>query len=619
MKNLNYSYTDYTVILKRIINPFLKEYEKNKFDDVLPNKLATIYSDQVQRMENFSRPLWGLVFFPMHIDSEDLVFKYIIECLNPSSVNYWGDIFDYDQRIVEILPVILFIYKYSKEKEICKENYEIIEKWFNQINHVLSSDNNWQCFILLTNTVLKILGLRFSSKKIEESINKIEKMYLGHGWYSDGIQTNQRDYYIAFGIHYYLLLYCFLCESNEIKAENIDRYKKRSIEFADSFIYWFADNGSGLPFGRSLTYKFAQSAFWSMIILAKAKPENNCYYKRILDNNIAWWMKQEIFTKESFISIGYAYENELVTEYYNGPGSSYWALKSFAILLLPKNDAFFATVPTKLQLDNRIKIDEAFMTICRSLGHSYAFVNGQNTVNKFGHTESKYEKFVYTTIFGFCVSKSYLSPELLACDSNLSITLNNVDFIARHSTVIDNSNDYQVSKWEPISGISIISIVFPGAPFHIRVHYIDSNMSFKMYDSGFTVDCISSHEDIQNGCAYIKNTNYESAAYSIIGGGEPSFIHAVPNTNLLFPRSTFPTINLHINRGRTVVCNGFLGGKSGISSQFIIPKVRVDDSRIIIDGKCYNVNLHGYKKPNATIDILKNILKYMRKVKRSIL
>ena len=44
------------------------------------------------------------------------------------------------------------------------------------------------------------------------------------------------------------------------------------MTFAKTFIYWFADNGEAVPYVRSLTYRFAQCAFWSACLLADIRP-----------------------------------------------------------------------------------------------------------------------------------------------------------------------------------------------------------------------------------------------------------------------------------------------------------------------------------------------------------
>ena len=74
------------------------------------------------------------------------------------------------------------------------------------------------------------------------------------------------DYYISFGIHYYGLIYAWAVERDD--PERARTFKERAARFAGDFLYWFEDGGRAVPFGRSLTYRFAQGAFFSALALA---------------------------------------------------------------------------------------------------------------------------------------------------------------------------------------------------------------------------------------------------------------------------------------------------------------------------------------------------------------
>ena len=67
---------------------------------------------------------------------------------------------------------------------------------------------------------------------------------------------------MSFGIHFYCLLYARFMEKED--PEHTALFKERAKTFSESFIYWFDDEGKALPFGRSLTYRFAQAAFFRL-------------------------------------------------------------------------------------------------------------------------------------------------------------------------------------------------------------------------------------------------------------------------------------------------------------------------------------------------------------------
>ena len=46
--------------------------------------------------------------------------------------------------------------------------------------------------------------------------------------------------------------------------------------------------------------------------------------------------EQRYFTTDGLLSVGYDYQNMVFAEGYNGPGSPYWAFKTFILLAVPK-------------------------------------------------------------------------------------------------------------------------------------------------------------------------------------------------------------------------------------------------------------------------------------------
>lgn len=607
---------DYINVLKDIVRPAIGFFDEKESCVSLPGYYATSYDDSVLQLESFSRLLWGLLHLDNTFMDENAIIRMICNGVNPESRCYWGKIENYSQKIVETFPVLFYlINKESAFDKLTGNEKNNIEKWFGQINSVKVSENNWEFFVILANIALKELGLQYSEKSIEQSWNKIEKMYLGNGWYADG-NTNQRDYYISFAMHFYSLIY-YKFTNNKDRKEKI---KERALLFSKKFISWFDENGSAIPFGRSLTYKFAQVAFWSALVYSEIDRNNNAFYKGIINRNIRWWLSKDIFSQEGLLTIGYAYENQTFSEYYNGTGSSYWCLKSFLFLMLPENNDFFYIKETELPvLSNVYDIPEAKMIICRYEGVPYAFVNGQRSVNCFGHTECKYEKFVYSTLFGFCISKSYLSLELLSADSNLAISFNNKDFSARHACQkYINQEDEQISIWTPQEGVMIKSVIIPSAPRHVRVHLIKTDKRILLVDHGFAAKKEDAVKECKEGVARVKNNIQISSVESIIGNGEPIIVESVPNTNAIYNRVLIPAIKWELNPGNYVLCDEVVGcsnyasAGTGFSGRIRLSNktIRVGEHEVPLD----DCNEEPYKITGC----LKKIKKAIKRIKRTV-
>lgn len=83
--------------------------------------------------------------------------------------------------------------------------------WLRQMNEHDMPKNNWRYFRILTNMMFRLLGLECSKERLEEDFGLMESFYTGDGWYCDG-NPGQVDYYVAFAIHYYGLLYAKLMD-----------------------------------------------------------------------------------------------------------------------------------------------------------------------------------------------------------------------------------------------------------------------------------------------------------------------------------------------------------------------------------------------------------------------
>src|SRR5699024_6189 len=158
--------------------------------------------------------------------------------------------------------------------------------------------------------------------RLQEALEKIDSFYLGNGWYSDG-KNFQRDYYVAFAFHFYGLLY-----SRFSKDAHAEKFKKRAVRFSEDFIYWFDETGRSLPFGRSLTYRFAHVSFWVALILSdvyEKTPYSLGQIKKLILDHLCFWKEQPITASANGnLSIGYGYSQQLLSEDYNSPGSPMW-------------------------------------------------------------------------------------------------------------------------------------------------------------------------------------------------------------------------------------------------------------------------------------------------------
>ena len=174
------------------------------------------------------------------------------------------------------------------------------------------------------------------------SLELIESYRLGTHWYVDGGLGNV-DYYIPFAFHTYGLMYAAanrLGLGNDALAE---QFRERAALFAGDFQHWFAPDGAAVPFGRTLTYRFAMSSFWGALAWADVEALPWGVVKGLSMRNLRWWATRPISDRDGVLSIGYAYDNRRLCEGYNSAGSPYWCMKAFGALAAPADHPFWTS------------------------------------------------------------------------------------------------------------------------------------------------------------------------------------------------------------------------------------------------------------------------------------
>lgn len=144
--------------------------------------------------------------------------------------------------------------------------------WLRQINARELPHCNWLFFRVLVNLALDAVGAGGDAQLVEQDLAEIESWYVGDGWYSDGNPgvKPQRDYYIPWAIQYYGVLYSVYAAKRD--PGRAARFRDRALAFGRQFAAWFDTDGAAVPYGRSLTYRFAQSAFYAACLWAGLAP-----------------------------------------------------------------------------------------------------------------------------------------------------------------------------------------------------------------------------------------------------------------------------------------------------------------------------------------------------------
>ncbi len=403
---------------------------------------------------------------------------------------------------------------------------------------------------------LRTVGEEYDESKMLSALDRLDEFYLGDGWYSDG-DTPQRDYYIPFAMHYYALIYATYAREND--AERVQRYRDRARAFAQDFIHWFASNGSSIPYGRSLTYRFAQGAFWGSLAFANIEALPWGVIKGLFLRHIRYWSQQPIFNSDGTLSIGYNYPNLNMAEQYNSPGSPYWAMKFFLPLAIPDPHPFWQAEELPLPDLAREKYQEhPHMILTRDATNSQvvALAGGQSAPWA-RHGGEKYAKFAYSTAFGFSVPTGKRGLTQVAADSMLALS-DDGEYYRVRETILAFKHEMGTlySRWQPMPHVEVETWLIPHLLWHLRVHHIRNDYTLWSAEGGFAVNRNGDHplrlKGIQESGEGFAWTSYLSGASGIrdlLGQRHGEIVRVDPNSNLIAQRTLLPTLLAKLDAG----------------------------------------------------------------------
>ena len=530
-----------------VLNP-LKPFYSESGARIHVGVTSTHYENDTIPMEAFARPLWGLVPFwtggGSDAEFEELYRKGLEAGSDPSHPDYWHTCRDYDQKFCE-MAAIAFGMLFCPEKvwePLSERGKDNLVEWLWEINRHECCACNWQFFSIMTNVALYKAGRPYDKKRLQEGLDCIDAYYDAGGWYNDG-NGGDKDYYNPFVMVTYGMVYARFMEKED--PERCRRFIERALTFGKDYIYWFSEDGSTFAYGRSMTYRFAQAAYFSVCVLCGVEVFPLPVLKGILARHLTHWLNLPIWDNADILTIGYAYPNLQMSESYNAPGSPYWAMKAFMFLGLPEDHPFWAAECAPLpELDERKYLEYAGMVLQRGKENVVALVPGRLVADGHSHTVEKYSKFAYSSKFGFSIMRSNVTLAECAPDSMLAFEAYGYFFV---KDVIDPdftvSEERLIFSWSPIKGIYVKTTIEPTKTGHIRTHEITSNVECKAYDGGFAVstDDRKPYSRTENGdSSCVENEDGYCSVRAVEGDGEGQVLIPDPNTNLMASKTSIP-------------------------------------------------------------------------------
>ena len=500
-------------------------------------------------LENFCRPFWGIS--PLIAQGEDItltvegekvtIFEYmrgiLLKGLSHGQKESWdrykecfGAYVYENQNITELagLMIGLFFAKeqlwepFTREEKdyIAKELYEMAVVAFDH-----SWPNNHYWFPLFTITVLKRLGYSFERMDdiLNEGLEILDGLYIGDGWYKDG-EFGRFDYYEAWSLHLYPLLWTLIADESFAGYENRrSTYVERTNRFLDFYAHWFDEKGTCVPFGRSLSYRFAASAIFPVAVLAGCDVDP-ALAGRLTAMNIEYFQKNYKAEETEILAEGYLYPSSSVVEGYTSDGGAYWCCKTFLAFLIPEKHPFWQGEEAKLSAEKGDYLAvpahkdihmlfEGHKGIVTLYNNTAQYYHNNVMTHKFGDMRGWYSKFAYNSAGGFACSAmdkvsfdsmiSLMTPDCSMISHRLGYTDLGYENGVLHSIHIQfvNDRDSVIETWMiPLDGK------------HVRIHKVKLSQPYFVQEGGFSLSRWDDYCPKEIGEDRVKIYNHEYAS-----------------------------------------------------------------------------------------------------------
>ncbi|KAH7031496.1 uncharacterized protein B0I36DRAFT_384265 [Microdochium trichocladiopsis] len=479
------------------LKPLLPYFSPGKARIRIPSATGAHFDDTAAQLEGFARPLWAVGALLLGLESttahNPALASEIVQTIQPwilgfvagadpttYPTEYWGTIEGIDQRMVEaeILSFALLAAPQQIYDPLSEKQKENVRNWLRQLHDQPMPLNNWRWFRVFANLALfKVCGDPLEGpvkEHIEADLQILDGFYREDGWSGDGPWSTaaeqeaeseamsggpatdgqpsvkkrrdlfmggrrHADYYSgSFAIQFSQLL--FTRFAGDVWPERAEMYRAQARDFGRGFWRYFDADGAAIPFGRSLTYRFACGGFYAALALAKVADMPGSAIspgesKGFLLRHLRWWARnsENIFHVDGTFNIGWLYPNYYMAEDYNSPQSPYWALKSLIAIGLPEDDPFWTTEELPYpQLSSRCAparpdpgnhssgvsgiayLPGPQQILCNhpSSNHHFMLTPGQFVPWPMKATQAKYCKFAYSSAFTFSVPTGPLIQQI---------------------------------------------------------------------------------------------------------------------------------------------------------------------------------------------------------------
>ncbi|WP_189821059.1 DUF2264 domain-containing protein [Streptomyces finlayi] len=385
--------------------------------------------------------------------------------LNPADPESWPRPADIRQAVVESASVALSL-RLTRPwlwDTLDDTTQQRVVDWLRPALGPSPVNNNWWLFGLTVAGFLQDAGIETdrAQQTIDTALARIEDWYLGDGWYSDG-PNRSFDHYNAWALHFYPVLHAHLCGDKAL----LDRYGPRLHAQLDTYTRLFDTTGAPIPFGRSLTYRFAAAAAPWLGALTGHTPLTPGATRRLASGALRHFTDRGATDGRGLLSLGWYGPYPPLIQTYSGPASPYWASKGFLGLLLPADHPVWTAPEEPLPAET---VDAVTLAAPPNLLVQTTAADGLVRLHNHGSNhvgpedDPLYARFAYSTRTG---------PSHEIPDNHFSLDLDNAHTSRGPAAPAAHGPGWASSTHTPAPGIRVLSVTAAHGRGELRAHLV---------------------------------------------------------------------------------------------------------------------------------------------------
>lgn len=281
------------------------------------------------------------------VDLVALLRRALLAGTDPSSLGYWGDCQNNDQRIVEAADIarVLWLTRELIWDKLTVAEQDQVAGWLLQVQQAaIKRRNNWILFPVVVLAFLK--SVNYINEYSSSNYFEFKSNYVDYGFFTDG-PDGDVDYYNMWGIAYDL----FWIHTMDPNLDSIF-LRNTLVTLGENCTYFVSP--TGLPImGRSVCYRTAVPS--PILIAARLSPETVHPGLALRSLDVVWsYFVGAGILRQGTMTMGYFGNDPRMVDNYTGPGSSHWGLRSLTLAFMScGSDSFWTNKQELLPIERK--------------------------------------------------------------------------------------------------------------------------------------------------------------------------------------------------------------------------------------------------------------------------